>query len=48
MPQDVELTYNGGWKLLMDIKWSGTISNFLRFIQLIVLLGILYKICNLG
>lgn len=41
---EVSLTYEGGWKLLHDIKWSLAAANCLRCIQAVLLLGILWTL----
>lgn len=44
MEKDVSLTYEGGWKILFDIRNSMQTSNVLRVVEIILLLLILSKI----
>lgn len=42
--QEVELTYEGGWKSLLDIQYSAKFANYLRFIEVILSAMILWRI----
>jgi len=48
MTQQVEITYNGGWKHLLDIKFSASMTNFLLVVLALMLsfiaLGIFYDL----
>lgn len=42
--QQVSLTYDGGWKLLHEIKWALKAANCLRGLQIVLLVCIFWTL----